>query len=278
MTILASVPASKRCRRKYIPRRMYSQASPTLAQTNGVHRMPRSQLKRPPRVRRTQANSLQERIKQLIDEEGLKAGDPLPTELDLVEVLDVSRNSLREALRALQAVGIVEIRHGHGMYVGRLSLGALVDELTFHGRLSETAGLADLANLVEIREVLELGLLDLVLERITPQGLERLNQAVLQMEDEAERGLLLPDTDRLFHERLYEPLGNPLVNVLLKAFWDAYQTLQSELLPPNESPVEVAHRHRRIHTSLANANRRSTRTAMASHFKGIRERLALVSD
>ena len=243
--------------------------------------MPKSQLKPPPRVRRTQAKSLQERIKQLIDEEGLKAGDPLPTELDLVEVLDVSRNSLREALRALQAVGIVEIRHGHGMYVGRLSLGALVDELTFHGRLSETAGpadLADLANLVEIREVLELGLLDLVLERITPQGLERLNQVVIQMEDEAARGLLLPDTDRLFHERLYEPLDNPLVNVLLKAFWDAYQTLQSELLPPHESPVEVAQRHRRIHTSLADANRRSTRTAMASHFKGIRQRLALVTD
>lgn len=240
--------------------------------------MAKPPLKRPPRLRRTQGDRLQQQIKQIIDERGLSAGDPLPTELELMEVLDVSRNSLREALRALQAVGVVDIRHGYGMYVGRLSLGALVDELTFHGRLSEGSGAADLANLVEIREVLELGLLDLVLERITPEGLQRLDQAVVQMEDEATRGLLFPDTDRLFHERLYEPLGNPLVNVLLKAFWDAYHSLQSELLPPNESPVEVAERHRRIYTSLVNANRRATRTAMASHFEGIRRRLALVSE
>lgn len=239
--------------------------------------MAKSPLKRPPRVRRTQGDRLQQQIKQLIDDRGLSAGEPLPTELELMEVLNVSRNSLREALRALQAVGVVEIRHGYGMYVGRLSLGALVDELTYHDGQSGNTGPADLANLVEIREVLELGLLDLVLERITPAGLEGLDQAVTQMEEEAAGGFLFPDTDRLFHERLYEPLGNPLVNVLLKAFWDSYHVLQSDILPPNESPVEVAERHRRIYTSLANRNRRSTRNAMVAHFEGIRQRLALVA-
>src|SRR5579875_2681504 len=67
---------------------------------------------RPPRVQPTRAKVLHERLKELILESNLSAGDPMPTEFELMESLNVSRNSLREALKALQAVGIVEVRHG----------------------------------------------------------------------------------------------------------------------------------------------------------------------
>ena len=68
---------------------------------------------------------------QLILDRRLRAGAPLPTEAELMEDLGVSRNSVREALKALQALDIVEIRHGYGTYVGQASLTPLIDGLTF---------------------------------------------------------------------------------------------------------------------------------------------------
>ena len=96
-----------------------------------------------PRPRPSRAVEAQEGVKELILQRGLAAGDPLPTESELMEELGVSRNSIREALKALQAVGIVDIRHGFGMFVGRMSLAGLVDELAFHSRITLQDGRND---------------------------------------------------------------------------------------------------------------------------------------
>lgn len=65
---------------------------------------------------------VQREVVQLILDRKLQPGAPLPTEAELMEDLGISRNSVREALKALQALDIVEIRHGYGTYVGRASL------------------------------------------------------------------------------------------------------------------------------------------------------------
>lgn len=79
-----------------------------------------------------------EGIKRYILDERLRPGDPLPTEPALCEALGASRSSVREAVKILDALDIVDVRHGHGTYVGRLSLSALVESLTFRGLLSPT--------------------------------------------------------------------------------------------------------------------------------------------
>ncbi|GAA4324762.1 FadR/GntR family transcriptional regulator [Actinomadura luteofluorescens] len=210
----------------------------------------------------------------MILERGLAVGDPMPTEFDLVEELDVSRNSLREALKALQAVGIVEIRHGFGMYVGSMSLDALVDELTFHARISKRQGRDDLAHLVDVREVLERGLVEQVIDRGLAAGNTELDEVMRRMNAEADAGQVTPETDRMFHELLYRPLANPIVNQLLGAFWDVYRTLQHDLAPVRQEASDVAQRHRDIYEALRAGDRRAAATAMAAHFRGIRERLA----
>src|SRR5262245_55828127 len=104
------------------------------------------------RRRPSRAVEIQEAVKGIILERRLAAGDPLPTESELIEALGVGRNAVREALKALQAVGIVDIRHGFGMFVGRMSLAGLVDELAFHSRISLADGRSHLGHLIEIRE------------------------------------------------------------------------------------------------------------------------------
>ena len=226
------------------------------------------------RGRSSRTEEVQQRIKQLILERGLAVGDPMPTEFDLVEELDVSRNSLREALKTLQAVGIVEIRHGFGMYVGSMSLDALVDELTFHARISKRQGRDDLAHLVDVREVLERGLVEQVIDRGLAADNAELDEVMRRMDAEAAAGQVTPETDRMFHELLYRPLANPIVNQLLGAFWDVYRTLQHDLAPVQQEASDVAQRHRDIYEALRAGDRRAAATAMAALFRGIRERLA----
>ncbi|GAA4605924.1 DNA-binding FadR family transcriptional regulator [Actinoplanes octamycinicus] len=223
--------------------------------------------------RPSRTDEVQQRIKQLILERGLSAGDPMPTELDLLDEINVSRNSLREALKALQAVGIVEIKHGFGMYVGTMSLVSLVDELTFHGRMSLQAGRNDLRHLVEIREVLESGLIQQVIAAPNAPT-DELAAVMEQMEAEARAGAVSPETDKRFHELLYEPLGNPLVIQLLAAFWDVYHALHTDIGEADESPVEIAARHRRVYDAVRAGDVEESMAALREHFSGIRRRLA----
>lgn len=75
------------------------------------------------------ARDLQERIKKLIIDRRLPPGAAPPTEPELMALLDAGRNSVREALKALQAMGIVDIRHGFGTHVGPMPPAPMVEGL-----------------------------------------------------------------------------------------------------------------------------------------------------
>ena len=217
---------------------------------------------------------LQDQIKDLILRLDLSAGDAMPTEAELAARLNVGRNSVREAIKALQAVGIVEVRRGLGMYVGTMSLGSLVDELTFHTRITLRDGRSGLAELTEVREALESGLAQRMITRQQRPDLAELSQVLDTMEAEARAGRISPAVDRLFHEVLFRPLGNTLVSRLLGAFWDTYHQLEHELTPPEEPPLAILERHRAIHKAIEAADPTATASAMAAHFAGVRNRLA----
>ena len=73
------------------------------------------------RASRMRRSTTADQIKQLILTRGLRPGDPLPTEAELCDILEVSRSSVREAIRTLSTLDIVDVRHGHGTYVGAMS-------------------------------------------------------------------------------------------------------------------------------------------------------------
>src|SRR5690606_5735 len=82
---------------------------------------------------RMRRNTTAEQIKRLILITGLRPGDPIPTETELCQELGVSRSSVREAIRTLATLDIVEVRHGSGTVVGQMSLAPLVETLVFRG-------------------------------------------------------------------------------------------------------------------------------------------------
>lgn len=223
-------------------------------------------------ARRMMSDEVQGQIRELILTRRLAPGDPLPTESELMSLFEVSRNSVREALKALQAVNIVDIRHGFGTYVGSLSLDSFVDGMVFRAAVRHRRGEASLAELLEVREALEAGLIGSVAGDIPEDDLARLRELVATMEREAaEAGRISAETDRAFHLALYRSLGNHLLSEVLDAFWAAFHRVREDLREERQDAGVTCARHQKIVAALETGDTARAVTAMRDHFAGIRQ-------
>jgi DNA-binding FadR family transcriptional regulator len=225
-------------------------------------------------VRSTVTEDVQSWIRQLIVERGLAPGSPLPTEAELVELFEVSRVSVREALKALQALHVVEIRRGFGTFVGSLSLAPFVEGLAFRAAVRHRNGEPSLYELMRVREALETGLIDSVVTTVPQEDLDVLCGLVDTMEAEAAEGEIARSTDRAFHLALYRSLENHLLSEVLDAFWAAMDQVRGVLGDSREDPAETCAHHREIVEAVAAGDRARAVLAMSTHFDALRARLA----
>src|SRR3990167_6105938 len=111
-------------------------------------------------------------VKQMITEGRLKSGDQLPPERDLAEKFRVSRTSVREALRALESLGLLEIRPGEGTFVREVSVEALIEPLA----LLMVSQRETIGELFEARRVLEPAIAALAAARATPEEVQEMER------------------------------------------------------------------------------------------------------
>jgi DNA-binding FadR family transcriptional regulator len=219
------------------------------------------------------ARDLQERIKRLIIDRRLPPGAALPTESELMTLLGASRNSVREALKALQAMGIVEIRHGFGTYVGPMSLAPMIECLAFRTVAGHHRGEDSLLQLLELREAVESGLVSRLAGRLPERDLVELDALVDRMERQAAEGAGLAETDRAFHATLYRGLGNALLGEVLEAFWDVFHRVRTDLVDLPQDPKVTCRQHREILDAVRSGDSARAEKAVREHFLGIRTRL-----
>ena len=157
-----------------------------------------------------------DQIKMLIRDGRLQPGDRLPSERELCQRFGVSRVTVREALRVLEANGLLAIRVGaHG--------GAFLTSPSAE-RLSK--GLADLisvspltaANVTEARTIVELGILPLAVERATGDDVADLFAMVGEAERALEAGAYDVEMSAAFHIRVAECTHNPAIAMLVQSF------------------------------------------------------------
>ncbi len=218
--------------------------------------------------------ALQSDIMELILERELEAGDPLPTESELSVALGVGRNTLRESLKVLQALGVIEIRHGFGMFVAPSNFDALADGLTFRGRLSLRHQGLEALQLVDVRQALESGLIASSIDVMTKEQLAFIEESVKQMEELAAAGENFVAADAEFHRRLFEPLNNELLINLMGVFWKVYRKIHVEIGAGNEDLAKTAAIHRNIYAAVAAGDKVLSAELLNRHFDGIRRRIS----
>lgn len=155
-------------------------------------------------------------LKDRLLTEKLQPGDRLPTELELISELEVSRSSVREAIRTLSAAGYIKVRRGDGTYVARPSTSAFLDPLLFE--LFTTT--RDKESLMELREMLEVFIAKLVIKHATDETMAEIEQVHRDMLRLVEAGDYTIDTsvdhDLRFHYKLAEAANNPFVELIYR--------------------------------------------------------------
>lgn len=209
--------------------------------------------------------SVQESLRAYIDESGLQAGAALPPESELASQLGVSRNSLREGIKALESVGVLETRRGVGVFVKAFSFEPLLDNLAY----GLGSALRQIEEVLEIRRTLEVGLIGKSLEKITSEDIEELRQVVARMRVHAERNEAFVEEDRLFHQLLFRCQENETLVRLIEVFWLAFYKASDFVNLENTDPMATWHDHEAIVDAVEARNLEEVRNRLDSHYEGI---------
>jgi DNA-binding FadR family transcriptional regulator len=201
-------------------------------------------------------------LRQMISSGELGPGQRFPPEADLCSRLDVSRSSLREAVRVLDTLGVIEVRHGSGTYVSRLDPADVVRGFSLTVDLLPLDGLLQL---FEIRRVLEGNAAAQAAAR-APEGLvERLTVLCDRMEASADVSDVA-ELDDEFHEAISEAAGNPTVTSLIAVFRSRgrhYKIFDSDPSAPVKRTSDEG--HRAIVEAIARRDPAAATAAAASH-------------
>ena len=213
--------------------------------------------------------SVQDAIRRYILDHDLKPGDPMASEVELARRLGVSRNSVREAVKSLQSLGVLESRHGSGLFVRAFSWDPLLDNLSYDLMKDVRA----LAELLDIRRILELGMVGQAVRLLTDEQRRELHVLLDRMQARAGLGEGFPEEDREFHRVLFRELGNGTFLRLLDIFWLAFRkAAESEADLVDVDPRGTYEGHRRIVEAAETGDERQAYAALEDHYRAIRER------
>jgi GntR family transcriptional regulator, transcriptional repressor for pyruvate dehydrogenase complex len=202
-----------------------------------------------------------ERIQALVSTGALVPGDQLPAERELAAQLGVSRTSLRQALTALEAVGMVEIRHGAGAYLVATEPDQVVTSLAV--TLAEQN--RRLPEAMEARMALERFIAGLAASRRTEADLESARRALARMEQEIEAGGLGTGGDADFHEALWAAAHNGVLSRLLESLNKPMARIREESLSQDQRPQRSLAAHWRILEALEQGDPAAAVAAMDAH-------------
>ncbi len=201
-------------------------------------------------------------LRHMIASGRLAAGQKFSPEAELCDELGVSRGSLREAVRMLSALGVIESRHGSGTYVSQLRPEEIVGSLALTVDLLPLSGLLDM---YELRRVLESHAAAQAAARITVSAEVKLIRLIDDMEATDDPGLA-SSLDAEFHAAIDSIGGNPTLMALLGVFRSRSRAYQIFDLPDGLELKQISDRgHRAIADAIVSHDPVAASVAAASH-------------
>lgn len=217
-----------------------------------------------PVVRRKLYEELIDRLRAYVTEAGLKPGDRLPSERELAARLDVSRNSLTQAIAVLEVQGFVQARHGGGLYLVR-------DNLPVEPIEALLARQQRLPDVLDAREALETKLAELAARRHTAEDLLVFDKALEAMAADVTTGGLGDQGDQVFHRAVVAAAHSPVLAALYDqlAFQIAETRLES-LRQPGRPPRSLR-QHQQIAAAIRSGDPRRAASAARHHVETVRK-------
>ena len=213
--------------------------------------------------------AVQERVKNYITANHLAPGDPLPPEKQLAAALGISRGSVREAIKALESLGIIEVRHGTGVFVRGFNFDSILDLLTFGLSFDPTK----ISEILQIRKWLETAAIGEVCERITAEQIQAITQILEQWDQRIANDESTADEDRAFHRALYQVIGNESLTALIDIFLVVYHSVNVTKITKDAHPTTTIQDHRDILDAIKKRNASLARERIQDHFRGFEDRM-----
>jgi GntR family transcriptional repressor for pyruvate dehydrogenase complex len=212
-------------------------------------------------------------VKTMIAEGRLKSGDQLPPERDLAEKFVVSRTSVREALRSLESLGLVEIRPGEGTFVRGISVEALVEPLALVMMTQREA----IGELFEARRLLEPAIAGLAARRATPEEIHEMERILDEQARELAAGRTGLAQDAQFHAAMSTASHNRAITRLVHGIMDLLTQSREESLNTPGRPDRSHQDHRRVLEAIVRRDAAAAEEAMRAHLVAV-EALVLSPD
>jgi GntR family transcriptional repressor for pyruvate dehydrogenase complex len=204
-------------------------------------------------------------VQDIIRDGLLRPGDMLPPERELAEMLHVSRGSLREAILALESMGLVEPRHGEGTVVRDLSAAPLVNQLS--AMLVQKRALV--GELLEFRLMIEPTLAARAAANATKEEIANLEEILNRQQAKVDQGELAIDEDSKFHYAIAQAARNSVVLKVLDVFMDYLRDSRELSLQVEGRPQRSLNSHRRILNAIARKNPAAAEMAMRKHISTV---------
>ena len=212
-----------------------------------------------------------ERLREFVDVNDLQPGDRLMTERELAQQLSVGRSSIREAITAMRIQGMVEVRHGDGIYLLRRPED-LIDSLA--AELVETH--IDHPYIWETRQALETQCARLAATRATAGDLRKLKRSLKTMDAEIVAGEPGLDGDRQFHLGVAQASHNPILIKLLTGIRESLDRTSETSLTRVGQPARSLAQHHAIFEAIRTQEPTRAADAMLSHLVGTTDTLVKV--
>jgi GntR family transcriptional regulator, transcriptional repressor for pyruvate dehydrogenase complex len=208
------------------------------------------------------------KIKAMIRSGELRPGDRLPPEKELSDALGLSRSSLREAVKALEVIRVLDVRRGDGTYVTSLTPDILLDAMSFVVDIHQDSSVLEL---FEVRRILEPAAATLAAPRATAADIEHLRDLLTQVHGTTSVDDLVAN-DQVFHRYIAELAGNAYLTSLLETL--SSSTLRARIWRglSEEGAVErTLTEHRAIVDALARGDAALAAAHATVHINGVAE-------
>ena len=193
----------------------------------------------------------------------------LPPEGQIAEDLGVGRGSVREAIKALESLGIVEVRHGNGVFVRSFNFDSVLDLLSY-GLVFDPSKIADI---LQIRKWLEVTAIAEVVYRTKPEQIVQIEDVLARWETKADAQISASEEDRAFHRMLYGALDNASLIALLDTFWLVFHAVPVRTITTDLQPTTTLQDHRDILAAVKAGDATLAQQRVQEHFSGIETRL-----